>query len=71
MPSWQEDMHPGQSIWHQDFGNGVIEELDYENKLVYCVFDFKNVKTARAFDFDEVIGNFDERLNQWLLPPTL
>lgn len=71
MASWQEEMLPGQSIWHLEYGNGEIVELDYDNKLVYCVFDYKSEKTPRAFDFDDVIGNFDERLNQWILPPPL
>jgi hypothetical protein len=68
MPSWQEDVRPGMSIWHINYGNGVIEEIDYENRLVYCVFDFNNVKTPRAFDIEDVEGNYDERLNQWVLP---
>lgn len=65
MASWQERPSPGMAIWHPEYKNGVIREIDYDNdKLVYCDFYDNGLHTVA---YEDVYGTFDERLNQFVL----
>jgi hypothetical protein len=63
MASWQEEPYTGQSVW-DDFKNGIIEGIDYESHTIYVSYYEKGRK---KYTFDDFFGNFDEKLNQWIL----
>lgn len=64
MASWQEQPHAGSSIWSEDKKNGIITRVDWQGKSVYA--NHYDNGTA-VYDLDDVIGTYDERLNQWIL----
>lgn len=63
MASWQEEPRTGHSVWH-DHKNGVIEGINYQQRIIYVSFYDKG---KGEFEFDEFLGCFDEALNQWVL----
>lgn len=64
MADWQQEIRTGQSIW--DGHNGIIEGLDYPNKLVYVSYYDRGYQT---YEFDDLFGNWDDKLKQWVLVP--
>lgn len=63
MASWQEEPRTGQSVW-SNHRNGIITGIDYAERVVYV--DFYD-KGKDEFNYDDMLGSFDEALNQWLL----
>lgn len=64
MASWQEEPHVGQSIWSDEYKNGIITRVDWQGKTIYADH-YDNGKTT--YELDDIIGCFDERLNQWII----
>lgn len=65
MASWQEEIKNGQTIW-ADNKNGIIDGIDWKNKIVYVSFYDKG---RGSYEFDDLIGNWDDALNQWVIVP--
>lgn len=55
----------GQTVWCFDYGNGIITGIDWKMKTVYCDY-YANGR--QVHELDELIGYFDEALNQWVIP---
>jgi len=56
----------GETLWSLPKGNGIIDGIDYSSKTVFV----NHYDKGRAeYDFDDLLGNFDERLNQWVISP--
>jgi hypothetical protein len=56
----------GESLWTDAKKNGIIDGIDYSSKTVFV----NHYDNGRAeYDFDDLLGNFDERLNQWVISP--
>lgn len=64
MASWQEEPMTGQTVWCESKGNGIITGIDYADRRVFVNFYDKG---NREFEYDELLGCFDEKLNQWVL----
>jgi len=64
MAAWQQDIQRNQTVWTEQLGNGVILDIDWVFKTVLVDFYEKGHET---FEFDDLIGNFDEGLNQWVI----
>jgi len=70
MPSWQEEIQTGQGIWTDEDKNGKITDVDWENQMVFAEHYRQDGSTVkRCYEFDEVAGSYDERLNQWIIVP--
>lgn len=63
MASWQEEPQVGQSVW-SNHKNGIIEGIDYKDRRIFVSFYDKG---KAEFEYDELLGCFDEKLNQWVL----
>lgn len=63
MASWQEEPRTGHSVWH-NHKNGVINNIDYRERIIYVNFYDKG---RGEFTFDDFLGTFDEALNQWVI----
>lgn len=64
MASWQETPETGKTVWHPVHKNGIITEVDWQLQIVYCNFYDNGHQTV---DYEDFIGAFDERLNQFVL----
>ncbi len=70
MPSWQEEIKAGQGIWTDEDKNGKIIDVDWENQMIFAEhYRRDNTVVKRCYEFDEITGNYDERLNQWIIVP--
>ncbi len=55
----------GQTVWCDEYKNGIITGIYWEFELVYCDF-YDNGR--HVLELDDMLGYFDERLNQWVIP---
>jgi len=70
MPSWQQDIQVGQGIWTDADKNGKITDIDHENQMIFAEhYGRGDTTTKRCYEFDDIMGSFDERLNQWVIVP--
>lgn len=65
MARWQEKPEVGNSVWTLEDGNGTIEYIDYNNRLVLVHFHY--LKKDTTIELDSFFGCLDERLNQWII----
>lgn len=62
---WRQ-IRVGETVWTMEKKNGIIDAIDYADKTVY-VNHYHNGRGE--YSFDDLFGNFDERLNQWVISP--
>lgn len=65
MADWQQEIRPRQSLW-DNHKNGIITGINYEDRKVFVDFYEKGQGT---YDFDDLIGHWDDKLQQWVLVP--
>lgn len=63
--SEQMDYRYGQGVWRHKEGNGVIVAVLFADKEV--VVEWYNSKTRDIISYDELMGNWDWKLKQWIL----
>jgi hypothetical protein len=61
-----KDIKVGQTLWTINKKNGIIDGIDYRDKIVF-VNHYDNGRGE--YDFDDLLGNWDDRLNQWVISP--
>lgn len=66
MASWQEEIRPRQSVW-DNHKNGIITGINYELQLVYVDFYNRDKVYRRTYTPDDLIGNWDDKLQQWVI----
>jgi hypothetical protein len=55
----------GDTLWSPDRHNGIIDGIDRFHGVVFVNhYD----KGRGEYDLDDLTGNWDDRLNQWVLP---
>ena len=67
MPRKISDIRRGQGVWSPDHANGIIEDIKWSDKEVYVKFYNKN--NREVLSFSDLDGSWDDRLNQWVMPP--
>ena len=61
----QSDYRVGQGVWHPAHANGVITGIYWQEQ--YAHVQFYNKKNIEIYSFDELYGNWDWKLKQWVL----